>query len=100
MLLALKPSFGLEYAVIISYVSFVVMFSCAPNSDIYIYTGMWYILFSRITHATLRHTKNVSDSRTVIRYAELPYMTSGLQVMCVSTHKLLIRRDCDAYLEP
>ena len=45
-------------------------------------------LSRQIPHATLNHTRNVSDSRAVVQYAERSYTTCSFQDVCtVSTHK-------------
>ena len=38
---------------------------------------------------SIKHTRNISDSREVIQYAERPYMTCSFQVIHVSMHKTL-----------
>ena len=99
--LAVKLSFGVQYAVL-RYMSFVVMCSCTPTSDVS--KGLQYTLtmlyqrrtdaclglqlYSQISHATLNHTMNISDSRAGVRYAECPHKTC----MCVRnlTYKCLI----------
>ena len=62
--------------------------SCAPNSDICTENngGMSgaLALQSDLSCNSINHTKNVSDSRAVVHYAERPYATS--------THKWLIRK--------
>ena len=64
-------------------------------------TGLQYMhtmLYQRttdacwISHATLNYSRNVSDSRAVVPYAERPYITCSFQAMHVSTHKWLIRK--------
>ena len=48
-------------------------------------------LSSWISHATLTHTRNVSGSRAVVSICRMPIQDCSFQVLCVSTHKLLIR---------
>ena len=49
-------------------------------------------LSSRISHATLNHTRNVSNRGAVVQYAECSYTTCRFQVMHGSTRKQLIRK--------
>ena len=42
---------------------------------------------------SINHIRNVSDSRTVVRYAECPYTICSFQVMYVSTHKMLYQKE-------
>ena len=49
-------------------------------------------LSSQIFHATLNHTRNVSDSGAVVRYTERPYMTCSFKLSVqVRTNGLLER---------
>ena len=41
-----------------------------------------------------------SNSKAVVCYVEYPCMTCSFQVLCISTHKMAYRRDCNARLEP
>ena len=79
------------------------MHSCAPNS--YVCIGWQYMhmmlyqrminaclevyLSSWISHATLNHSKDAFDSRAVVK---MSLYDLYFQVMCVSTHKWLIRK--------
>ena len=90
------------------------MYSCARNGDLCM--GLQYMhttLYQRMTDAclepklpswisltTLNYTRYVPESRTVIWTAERPYITCSFQVMCVSTHKWLIGKNCNKRLEP
>ena len=42
-------------------------------------------LSSQISHISLMHTGNFSESRAVVQYVERLYMTSSFKVMHVST---------------
>lgn len=53
----------------------------------YLYGCLENKLSCRISHATLNHISNVSDSRTVVLYAEHSYLACRFQAMCVSTQK-------------
>ena len=53
------------------------------------YTQMGYWK-ETVMHFTLNHTRNISDSRAVVRYAEHPYVTHSFQVMRESMHKWVI----------
>ena len=89
--------------VVIRYVSFVVMRGCTPNSDVGLY-GLsvctmlyqvkendrcvsWVISLSIdnikiwVFHTTSNYTRNLSDSREVIHYAERPHTTCSFQVV-------------------
>ena len=84
-------------------VSFVLMRSCAPNSNVF--TGLQYMhtnLYQRMTDvclgqqgcswislATLNHTRNAFDSIALVWYAEHPYINCSFQVMRVRTNKWL-----------
>ena len=84
---------------VIRYVSFVVIHSCAPNSDVC--TGLQYThnnvvsendrgmsgaipLQSYLLCNSINHTRDDSDSRAAIWYAVCPYTTCSFQVMHVS----------------
>ena len=63
---------------------FLVMRSCTPNSKICMgLQDTHEKLSSRISHVTLNYTRNVSDSRAVVQYAERPYMTYSFHVTCM-----------------
>ena len=49
--------------------------------------------WNRILHVALNLKIDISDSRTVVRYAEPPYMTFSFSVVHVSTHKMAHQKE-------